>query len=66
MPNEEKFAEVTRKSKAKRAQMNASAETKKAADLQNEETARYEREVAEQHREVAASEDMTAPDQDPS
>ena len=57
MPNEEKFAEVTRKSKAKRAEMTARAEVQKAAERQtdaNEEAARKAQDVADVTSKVIA------------
>jgi hypothetical protein len=68
MPSEEKFAEVTRKSKAKRAEMKASAEVQRTADLQkeaNEETARTPRErIDATSRTFAAFEDKATPEHD--
>jgi hypothetical protein len=68
MPSEEKFAEVTRRSKAKRAEMKASAEVQRTADLQkqaDEETARTLRERADATpRTFAAFEDKATPEHD--
>jgi hypothetical protein len=68
MPSGEKFAEVTRKSKAKRAEMKASAEVHRRADLQkeaDEETARTLRERADAvSRTFAAFEDKATPEHD--
>jgi hypothetical protein len=66
MPSEEKFAEVTRKSKAKRTEMKANAEVHRTADLQkeaNEETARTLRERADATS-FAAFEDKATPEHD--
>jgi hypothetical protein len=67
MHSEEKFAEVTRKSKAKRAEMKANSDVQKAAALQrksDEEAARNARETADATSRVFAAFDETPPEHD--